>query len=148
MSMYKSNAGQFFNRPVEDYLEGRSWAISLDDATVRDVVERFSRGQEAVIVVDDQRHVVGIITPSDFDRVKEAFDRDPNTSPAEVMTQHPDVAYAGEPLSDVLAMINRRGLRTGIPVVDRESNEYAGFLSRAAVGDRVEIAQKRFTSWS
>lgn len=146
MSAYQSDARRFFSDPVEYFMEGRNWSVYGKEATVLDVVKRFDEGQEAVIVVDDENRVIGIITPSDFERVKNAFLENKETSVLDVMSERPDVAYTNQPVGQALALARRRHYLTGIPVVDRESGEYVGFLSRNSMGETVDLVQKRYRS--
>ena len=142
MSMSQSPGRRFFDEPVELYLEGRNWAVRADQATLVDVLQRFSNGQEAVIVVDGDEQVVGILVPSDMNQIASKFQADPRQSVTDVMTPRPEVVFSGQPLGEALAVIQRLGLRTGIPVVDRNSSRYLGYLSRAGVNTRLEAIQK------
>lgn len=94
------------------------------DATIRDAVERINRGaSQTALVVDAERHLLGIVTDGD---VRRAILRDiPLDRPvSEIMTTEPKVLRAGTPDIEVLRQLRLHVLHQ-MPVVDAENRVVA-----------------------
>ena len=88
------------------------------DATARVAAQRMaSRNVGSLLVVDDRRRVLGVVTDRDLALRVVAQGRDPHLTPvAEVMTPHPDTVSEQTSVEDALAVMRSRGVRR-LPVV-------------------------------
>lgn len=90
------------------------------DATIREAVRRIDQGaSQTALVVDDERHLLGVVTDGD---VRRAILRDiPLERPiSEIMSAKPKVLLAGTPDIEILRHLQLHSLHQ-IPVVNGEN---------------------------
>ncbi|MBI2378430.1 MAG: GuaB1 family IMP dehydrogenase-related protein [Deltaproteobacteria bacterium] len=93
------------------------------DATLRDVIGLYrKRSHDMVVVVDEHRRPLGIITPADF------RDRDQYTPASIVMSKRLVTVEAGTTNREAFAIMDRERVR-GVPVVGKDG-KLAGLLTR------------------
>lgn len=101
------------------------------------IVLLFTRGFRHLPVIDDDGHLVGMITDRDlrqFSHHMQAADDRADavkliTQPlSEIVNRAPIVAYADEEVSDAVTAIVREKV-SGLPVLDRDSGEVVGILT-------------------
>jgi len=99
------------------------------DAMARVAAHRMAaRNVGSLIVVDEQRHVIGLVTDRDLALRVVGQGRDPHmTRIADVMTPHPDTVGEETSVEDALAVMRTRGVRR-LPVVG-QSGSLAGVVS-------------------
>ncbi len=90
-------------------------------ATVRDCAKAMrTRHVGSLVVVDEERHPLGVITDRDIAIETVALDRDPDAATArEAMTSPAIVAEEEESIVDALARMRECGIRR-LPVVNEE----------------------------
>ncbi|MCO5166096.1 MAG: CBS domain-containing protein [Planctomycetes bacterium] len=91
------------------------------DETVEAIAHRMhERGVGSLLVLDDARRPMGIVTDRDLVLRVLAADRDPlTTRVAEVMTRSPRTVSEETPIEQTLSLMRGYGIRR-VPVVDRE----------------------------
>lgn len=117
---------------------------------VRAVAARMrDRGVGALLVLDEERIPVGIVTDRDLLVRVLAAGRDPDrTTLAEVMTRRPHVVHEETPLEEVLALMRDACLRRA-PVVDRDGR-LQGIVTlddvHALLADQLAVASQVLAS--
>lgn len=99
--------------------------LATPDQSVRQVLVstgKPGRRSGAVLLVDDEKHLVGIFTDSDLARLLEGRHDDALDRPvAEVMTRKPRIVRAGQLLEEALAIISGSKI-SELPVLDSEDH--------------------------
>ena len=116
------------NRRMSEIVSQQNPLTLPPNATVRDACERMrDRRVGAVLVTDDDRHLVGIFTGRDAVCRVLAEGRSPaDTKLVDVMTPEPDTMPPGRTAIDALRLMQDGGYRH-VPVVDR--GRVAGIVS-------------------
>ncbi|MBI4198043.1 MAG: CBS domain-containing protein [Chloroflexi bacterium] len=128
-------ASQPLRSRVELFLEPASKTNKLPDtAALVNVLEKFSEGHAAVVIVDSQERPVGIFTPSDMTRIRQAFLQDRKTPAKDLMSAPVEWVELSDTIEHALDLMQSKGIHTGIAVVtDRRSQKYAGYLYRSSM---------------
>ncbi|GEM_PF-5594914 len=106
----------------------------LETATLVNVLEKFSEGHGAVVIVDNQERPVGIFTPSDMARIRPAVLQDQRALAKPFMSAPVDWVELSDTMEHALDLMQAKGIHTGIAVVsDRRSQKYAGYLYRSSM---------------
>ena len=106
--------------------------ILLDTTTTADVVEQILEDSHhhGLPVVDDDRHLVGILTVSDVAR---RGGPSPDLTVADIMTPHPITVVPSMPVSAALARMAALGVGR-LPVVsDDDPSQFVGMFRRESV---------------
>ncbi len=99
------------------------------DATVALVARLMGQNRiGSVIVVDDDRRPVGIVTDRDLAVRIVGTERSSETPVAQVMTADPVTISVSGTLSDAIAQLATRGCRR-LPVIDPESRRLVGVMT-------------------
>jgi CBS domain-containing protein len=116
---------------VGDYMDREVERFSLNGSERGvDYLNRLGRGEEdAYTVVDEERKLRGILTPSDIRNKKELYERDREIDVERVMTEKPYSVRETDSLLEALGLMNARGIITGLPVVDSREH-LVGYISR------------------
>jgi arabinose-5-phosphate isomerase len=95
-------------------------------ATMRDAIVMIAKRRGIAVIVDADRHVLGVLTAGDLSRLVER-EHDLLPIPVQsVMTRIPKIAHAGELASAVAYRLEQHGLMV-MPVVN-DSNELVGVV--------------------
>ena len=122
-----------FDLPVKDFAESPDTVKALSqNRPVKEALLMLKRGVLAIPIVDEGEQVVGILTLSDTTRVIEEYKKDTEhkLQIRDVMTRKPYFAYENDTIESQLDLMRKMDFVTGVPVVDRATNKYRGFLSR------------------
>jgi arabinose-5-phosphate isomerase len=129
---------------VEDVMRtGRQLRRARGDETVREVLVRLAgprRRSGAVLIEDDQTHLLGIFTDSDLARLFEKRrEADLDRPIGELMTVDPKRVRVGAMLADAVELLKTHKI-SELPVVDR-SNHLVGLID---VTDLIGLAPAEF----
>lgn len=104
------------------------------------------------LIVDEQGHLLGILTLLDINRVLTRATGDMETShllhqPLQTLcTQEILFAYPDEPLPQAIARMTTRGLHQ-LPVLDREDQQIVGLLTQESIALASSLARAREALW-
>jgi CBS domain-containing protein len=107
------------------------------EATVKEIAKKMSENDVgSVVVVDEYKSIIGIITKGDIVRRVVAEGLDPSTTLAKyVMTPNPVTIYEDAPLSAAAELMARKNIGH-LPVVNRD-DRLVGIIAR---GDIIRYA--------
>lgn len=104
---------------VSDIMLTSGLPLLPPSATMRQAVVELGERRGTVIVVDDQRRVLGVVTTGDLTRLMEHSDDFLHVRVEDVMTRTPKVAQADELASGVVFRMEQHGIMA-MPVVDAD----------------------------
>jgi arabinose-5-phosphate isomerase len=102
---------------VEEIMLTTDLPLLDTEATMRDAIVMIAERRGIAVIVDDERHVEGLLTAGDLSRL---IERDTNlvaTPARDVMTRRPKIAVNGELASAVAFRMEQHGIMS-MPVVD------------------------------
>ncbi|MBT4888151.1 MAG: CBS domain-containing protein [Rhodospirillales bacterium] len=102
-----------YRKIVPDVVTEKSICSLKKEATAREAAENMAAANcAAVIVVDDQSKIIGILTERDLSRKVVANGSDSNTVlVSEIMTVNPDTLSPDDSAGDALELMSSRGYR-------------------------------------
>ncbi|MBI4201783.1 MAG: CBS domain-containing protein [Chloroflexi bacterium] len=133
--MMRQSAPQPLRNRVELFLDPAGKTNKLPDtATLINVLEKFSEGHGAVVIIDSEERPVGIFTPSDMPKLPPAVRQDRTSLAKDLMTTPVHCVELSSTIEEALDLMQDKGLHTGIVVVESRRNmRYAGYLYRSSV---------------
>ena len=111
---------------VEEVMLTRDVPVLLPSATMREAVVELAERRGTVIVVDDDRKVVGVVTTGDLTRLMEHEENFFQVRVEAIMTRTPKVARRDELASAVVFRMEQHGIMA-MPVVD-DDGRVAGIV--------------------
>ena len=114
------------------------------DTPLEDVVERFATGPgTALLVIDDQRRLLGVITAADLESAIQ--DGRPTAIDAASLAHTAPLIHPDDPLDDAIQALGRAD-EDALPVVDRTDKTIVGWIAQrdilAVYRDRLNQARK------
>lgn len=133
--MMRQQAPQPLKIQVESFLDPASKTNKLPDtATLVNVLEKFREGHGAVVIVGADEKPVGIFTPSDMPKIRQAFVQNRTALAKDFMSTPVEWVESTDTIEHALELMQRKSIHTGIVVVsDRRSQRYAGYLYRSGM---------------
>jgi arabinose-5-phosphate isomerase len=104
---------------VEEVMVGEDYPWLGEDALMRDCIVPLAEMRGTVPVVDDDNHVVGVVTAGDLTRLLEREKDFLEIPLREAMTRTPKLARVGELASAAVHRMEKHGIMA-LPVVDEE----------------------------
>lgn len=104
---------------VEEIMLTRDLPLLPPSATMRQAVVELAERRGTVVVTDDERHVLGVVTTGDLTRLMEREENFFHVRLEEVMTRAPKVARHDELASAVVYRMEQHGIMA-MPVVDAD----------------------------
>lgn len=105
---------------VEEIMLREKLPVLGDSDTMREAIVMIAERRGIAIVVDEQKHVEGVLTAGDLSRLLERTDDLMRTPVRGVMTKNPKVAREGELASAVAYRLEQHGIMA-MPVVDADN---------------------------
>ena len=127
-----ANAGQILARKAATAADDPIAWLTPDDFVIDAAMMMNTRHIGSILVLDDDRHVLGVFTERDVMRRIVAEHRDPDTTRlAEVMTSPVACAQPNTTTDEMRAVMREKRIRH-IPVVDEDDDRVVGMIS---IGD-------------
>ncbi len=109
--------GRQLTTPISDVMVDDDLPLLSANDTMRQAVVLLAEKRGIAIVIDDARHVLGVVTAGDLTRLMEREQDVFAVRAADVMTRKPKVARIGELASAVVYRMETHGIMA-MPVVD------------------------------
>jgi len=113
-----------YRKIVPDVVTERAICDLKEDATARQAAEAMTKENvSAVVVVNEQSNIIGILTERDLTRMVVAPGLDSNKIlVGDIMTKNPDTLSPDDSAGDALELMNSRGYRHLPVVIDGKCN--------------------------
>jgi arabinose-5-phosphate isomerase len=111
--------GRKLTMKVEEVMVGEGYPSLGVDSLMRDCIVPLADMRGTVPIVDEARHVVGVVTAGDLTRLMERTEDFLDVPVRDVMTPTPKLIRVGELASAAVHLMEKHGIMA-LPVVDRE----------------------------